>query len=144
MAHYLQVDLPIIMRTGNNEGLGDPGVKGVHLKLADPRRYTSSTSRKGTGPLLLHHLQVVVGHHDGRAQEIMLIAFDLKKPPRLGEFRAQPGRNFLGLQPSGHRVLKMRLEGPGLPTCLVVLSDGSVVILMGRATLRAKSFFGPA
>ena len=88
MAYYLQVDLPIILRAGNSEGLGDPGVKGILLKLAHPRCDTSVMSRKGAGPLLLHHLQVVVGHHDGRAQEIMLIAFDLKKAPHLGEFRA--------------------------------------------------------
>ena len=78
MAHYLQVDLPIIMRMGNNKGLGDPGVKGVLLKLANPRRYACGMSRKGTGPLLLRHLQVVAGPHGGRAQEIVLIAFDLK------------------------------------------------------------------
>ena len=54
----------------------------------------------------------------------MLITFDLKKPPHLGEFHAQPSKNFLGLQPSGHRVSKIRPEGPGLPTCLVALSDG--------------------
>ena len=135
MAHYLQVDLPIIMRTGNSEGLGDPSVKGVLLKLVDPRRYASGTSHKGTGPLLLRHLQVIIDRHDGRAQEIVLITFDLKKPPQLGEFRAQSGRNFLGLQPSGHRVSKIRPEGPGLLTHLNVLSDGLVALLVGRAAL---------
>ena len=65
----------------------------------------------------------------------MLIAFDLKDPPHLGEFRAQPDRNFLGLQPSGHRVSKIRPEGHGLPMCLAALSDGPVTLLAGRATL---------
>ena len=74
----------------------------------------------------------------------MLIAFDLKKPPHLGEFRPQPGRNFLGLQPLGHRISKIHPEGPGLPTRLIALSDGPIVLLAGRAALRAKSFFGPA
>ena len=67
MAHYLQVDLPIIMRTGNGEGLGDPGVKGVLLKLADLRRYADSTSHKGTCPFLLRHLQAVADHRDSEA-----------------------------------------------------------------------------
>ena len=65
----------------------------------------------------------------------MLIAFSLKDPPHLGEFRGQPGRNFLDLQPSNHRVSKIRLEGPGLPTRLIALSDGPVVLLTGHATL---------
>ena len=45
----------------------------------------------------MRHLQVIADHHDDRAQKIMLIAFDLKDPPHLGEFRAQLDRNFLGL-----------------------------------------------
>ena len=65
----------------------------------------------------------------------MLIAFDLKKLPHLGEFRAQPSRNFLGLQPSGQHVSKIRPEGPDLPTRLVMLLDGSVMLLAGRAVL---------
>ena len=85
------------MRTGNSEGMGDPGVKGVLLNLAHPRRDTSGTSRKGAGPLFLRHLQVVTDHHNGGMQKIVLIAFGLKDPPHLGEFHAQPGRNFLGL-----------------------------------------------
>ena len=45
-AHYLQVDLPIIMRAGNSEGLGDPNVKGILLKLAHPRHDTRGTNCK--------------------------------------------------------------------------------------------------
>ena len=45
-AHYLQVDLPIIMRAGNSEGLGDPGVEGVLCKLTHPRRDTRGMSRE--------------------------------------------------------------------------------------------------
>ena len=56
MAHYLQVDIPIIMRMGNGEGLGDPSMKGALLKLTDPRHDTGSTSREGIGPLMLRHL----------------------------------------------------------------------------------------
>ena len=76
------------MRMGNSECLGDLGMKGVLLKLANPRRYASGMSRKGTGALFLRHLQVVAGPHDGRAHEIVLIAFDLKNPPHLSEFSA--------------------------------------------------------
>ena len=132
------------MRTGNSEGLGDPGVKGVLLKLADPHRYASGTSGKGTGPLLLRHLQVIAGPHDGRAQEIMLIAFNLKKPLRLGEVGAQSDRSFLGRQPLGHLDSKIRLEGLSLPMRLVALSDGPVALLAGHAALQVKSFFGLA
>ena len=123
------------MRTGNSEGLGDPGVKDVLLKLAHPRRDTSGTSRKGAGPLPLCHLQVIIDLHDGGTKKIVMIAFGLKDPPHLGELRAQPGRNFLDLQPSGHRVSKICPEGPGLPTRLIALSDGPVVLLTGHATL---------
>ena len=45
-AHYLQVDFLIIMRVGNSKGLGDPGVKGILLKLAHPRHDTHGTGRK--------------------------------------------------------------------------------------------------
>ena len=37
-AYYLQVNFLIIMRAGNSKGLGDPGMEGVLLKLAHPRR----------------------------------------------------------------------------------------------------------
>ena len=96
------------MRTGNSEGLGDPSVKGVLLKLAHPRHDTSGMSHKGAGPLFLRHLQIVVDHQDGSMKKIVLIAFDLKDPPHLGEFRAYPNRNFLSLQPSSHCVSKIR------------------------------------
>ena len=74
----------------------------------------------------------------------MLIAFDLKKPPHLGEIGAQSGRSFLGLQPSGHRDSKIHPEGLGLLMCFVALLDGSVTLLTGGAVLRAKSFFSLA
>ena len=45
-AHCLQVDFLIIMRAGNSKGLGDPGVKGVLLKLAHPCHNTHGTGRK--------------------------------------------------------------------------------------------------
>ena len=73
----------------------------------------------------------------------MRTVFNLKGPLHLGEFRAYPNRNFLSLQPSSHRVSKIRPEGPGLPTCLITLSDDPIALLMGRVVLRAKSFFGP-
>ena len=38
MTHYLQVDLLIVMGMGDSKGLGDPGMEGVLLKLAHPRR----------------------------------------------------------------------------------------------------------
>ena len=90
------------------------------------------------------HLQVIVDHHYGGTQKIVLIAFGLKDPPHLGEFHAQPGRIFLGLQPLSHRVSKIRPEGHGLLMRLAALSDGPITLLMGYAALRAKPFFGPA
>ena len=97
MAHHPQVDLLSIMGMGDSEGLVDPEAKGALLKLAHPRRDTSSMSREGTSPLLLHHLQVVTDRQDGGRQAIILITFDLKKPPRLGEIGMQTGRNFLDI-----------------------------------------------
>ena len=47
-------------------------------------------------------------------------------PLRLSEIGAQTGRNFLGIQPSGHLDSKIRLACLGLPTCFVALSDGSI------------------
>ena len=82
---------------GDSEGLGDPEAKGALLKLAHPRRNTSSTSREGTDPLLLCHLQVVTDRQDGGRQAIILITFDLKKPSCLGKIGAQIDRSFLGI-----------------------------------------------
>ena len=126
MAHHPQVDLLGIMGMGDSEGLGDPEAKGVLLKLAHPRRDTSSTRCKGTSPLLLRHLQVITDCQDGGRQAIILITFDLKKPLRLSEISAQTGKNFLGIQPSGHLDSKIRPACLGLPTRFVTLSDGPV------------------
>ena len=65
----------------------------------------------------------------------MLITLSLKNPPHLGELRALPGRDALGLQPSGHRGSKIHLEGADPLTCLIALSDGLVALLTGHATL---------
>ena len=74
----------------------------------------------------------------------MLITLSLKIPPHLGEIRPQPGRDALGLQPSGHHDSKIRPEGADPLTRLVALSDGLVALLTGRAALRAESFCGLA
>ena len=111
---------------GNSEGLGDPEAKGTLVKLATPRRDTSSTSHEGTGPLPLCHLQITTDRQDGGRQAIILITFDLKKRPCLGEIDAQTSRNFLGIQPSGHLNSKIRLACLGLPTRFVALSDDPV------------------
>ena len=63
-AHHLQVDLILVMRMGNGEGLGDPDVKSTLLKLAHPSRDTSGMGRNGAGPRLLWHLQVVADHQN--------------------------------------------------------------------------------
>ena len=73
-------------------------------------------------------------------QKIVLITLGLKNPPHFGELLAQPGRDALGLQPSGHRGSKIRLEGANHLTRLVALSDGLVTLLVDHPTLRAKSF----
>ena len=114
------------MGMGDSEGLGDPEAKGALLKLAHARHDTSSTDREGTIPLLLRHPQVIIDCHDSGRQAIILITFDLKKPPRLGEIDAQTGRNFLGTQPLGHLDSKTRLACLGLPTRFVALSDGAI------------------
>ena len=69
----------------------------------------------------------------------MLIALRLKDPSHLGQLRDQPGRNALGLQPSGYRGSKIGPEGADLPTRLIALSDGLVMLLMGHAMLRVES-----
>ena len=74
----------------------------------------------------------------------MIITLSLKNPPHLGELYAQPGRDVLGLQPSGHGDSKIRPEGVDHLTRLVVLLNGPVTLLAGRAVLRAKSFFSSA
>ena len=45
-AHFLQVNFLIIMRAGNSKGLGDPGMKGILLKLAHPRHNIYGMGRK--------------------------------------------------------------------------------------------------
>ena len=73
------------MRMGNGEGLGDPDVKSTLLKLAHPSHDTSSMGRKGAGPRLLRHLQVVIDHQNGGRQAIILITFGLEKSPCIGK-----------------------------------------------------------
>jgi len=70
----------------------------------------------------------------------MLITLGLKNPPHLGKLHVQPGRDALGLQPSGHHGSKIHLEGADPLTRLIALSDGLVVLLVGRAVLQAESF----
>ncbi|XP_066373592.1 uncharacterized protein [Miscanthus floridulus] len=82
------VDLLSIMGMGDSEGLGDPKAKGALHKLAHVRRDTSSTDHEGTSPLLLRHPQVIIDRQDSGRQAIILITFDLKKPPCLGEIGA--------------------------------------------------------
>jgi len=74
----------------------------------------------------------------------VLITLGLKNPLPLSKLCAQPDRDALGLQPSGHRGSKIRPEGVDHLTCLVVLSDGPVALQADRAALRAKSFYGLA
>ena len=105
LAHHLQVDLPIIMRMGDIKGLGDPGAKGVFLKLAHPRRDTYGMSHR------LHHLQGIKDHPDRSLQKIMLIALSLKGPSYMGKLLFQLDRDVFGAQPLAHRVTKIRPEG---------------------------------
>ena len=144
MAHHLQVDLPIIMGTGNNEGLGDPGMKGVLLKLAHPRRDTCGANRERAGFRRLRHPQGIDDHPNSDLQKVVLITLGPKDPSHFGKLLLQPGSDALSIQPSIHRHSKIRPEGVGHPTRLVVLLDGPVTILTGFAMLRAKSFLGPA
>ena len=88
--------------------------------------------------------QVIENHTNGSAQEIVLITLSLKNHPHLGELHAQPSRDALSLQPSGHCGSKIRLEGADPLTCLVALSDSLVVLLVGRAMLQAESFYSLA
>ena len=69
----------------------------------------------------------------------MLIALRVKNPPHLSQLHDQPSRNALGLQPLGYRGSKIGPEGADLLTRLIALSDGLVVLLEGRTTLRAES-----
>ena len=50
-AHHLLVDDVPVMRMSNREGLVDPGMKGVPLELAHPRRDLDGMGRERTGPL---------------------------------------------------------------------------------------------
>ena len=72
-------------------------------------------------------------------QEIMLIALRLKDPSHLGKLHDQPGGDTLGLQPLVYHDSKIGPEGADPLTCLVALSDDLVMLLVGRATLRAES-----
>ena len=72
------------MRMGDSKGLDDPGVKGVFLELAHPRRDTCGASRKRAGLHRLHHLQGIKDHPDRSLQQIMLIALNLKGPSCMG------------------------------------------------------------
>ena len=74
----------------------------------------------------------------------MLVALRLKAPPCLGELRGQPGRNALGLQPPGCCGSKLGLEGTDPLLGLIALSNGLVVLPMGRAMLRAEHLRGLA
>ena len=85
MTQSLQVDLLIVMGMGDSKGLGDPGAKGVFLKLAHPRRDTCGTSRKRAGLHWLHHLQGVKDSPDSDLQKVVPVAFSLKHPSHLGE-----------------------------------------------------------
>ena len=76
------------MRAGNGEGLGDPRAKSFPLELAHPRRDMYGMGRKQAGPLQPHHLQVIIDHSEGGAQETDLINLHLKVPPHLGELRS--------------------------------------------------------
>ena len=123
------------MQAGDDEGLGNPRAKGFPLELVHPHRDAYGTGHKRAGPLWPHHLQVVVDHVEGSAQENMLVALLLKDPLHLGEFRDQPGGDALSLQPLGCRSSELGLEGANPLMCLIVLSDGLVTLPAGRATL---------
>ena len=68
----------------------------------------------------------------------MLVTLGLKSPPHLGKLRAQPGRDALGLQPSGYHGSKIGTEGADPLTCLITLSNGLVTLLMGRAVVQEE------
>ena len=84
-AHRLQVDDVHVMRMSNYKGLVDLGTKGVPFELAHPHHDLDGIGREQTGPLRPHHLQVIVDHSEGGAQDTELIALCLKVPPRLDE-----------------------------------------------------------
>ena len=71
----------------------------------------------------------------------MLITLGLKNPPHLDKLRAQPGRDALGLQPSGHHGSNIRPEGADPLTRLIALLNGLVVLLVDRAVLRVEPFY---
>ena len=68
------------MGTGDSEGLGDPSVKGVLLKLAHPRCDTRGTSRERAGFHRLHHPQGIDDHPDSDLQKVVLVTLGLKDP----------------------------------------------------------------
>jgi len=70
----------------------------------------------------------------------MLVTLGLKNPPHFGELLAQPGRDALGLKPSGHRDSKIRPEGVDHLIRLIVLSDSSITLLIDRVALRVEPF----
>ena len=81
----------------NHEALINPGMKGIPLKLAHPRRDLNGMGHKRAGPLRPHHLKVIIDHSEGGAQDSKLIALRLKIPPRLGKIHSQPNRDALSL-----------------------------------------------
>ena len=85
------------MRTSNHEGLINPGVKGIPLKLAHSSHDLNGMGHERAGPLRPHHLKVVVDHSEGGAQDTELVTLRLKIPPCLGEVHGQPDRDALGL-----------------------------------------------
>ena len=50
------------MRMGNGEGLGDPGVKGILLKLAHLRHDTHGMNHERAGSFWLRHPQGIDDH----------------------------------------------------------------------------------
>ena len=90
VACRLQIDVVPIMRMSNQEGLIDPGAKGIPLELAHPSHDLDGTGRERAGLLQPHHLK-------GGAQDTKLIALHLEIPPCPGEVHGQPSRNTLGL-----------------------------------------------
>ena len=76
------------MGMGDNEGLGDPGVKGILLKLAHPRRDTRGTSRKRAGFHRLRLLQGIDDHPNNGLQKVVLVTLGLKDPSHFGKLLA--------------------------------------------------------
>ena len=97
MAHRIEIDVVIIMRASDGEGLGDPYAKSFLLQLAHPRRDICGMGHERAGPLRLHYLQVIANYAKGNLQDIELVALRLKKTPRLGEIRGQSDSGPLGL-----------------------------------------------